>query len=81
MAAHARESKAGHVNNIKVISDKIEDVTSIEALLDWISKPGMSDKAKGLAAWETVVKFRHQEPPPREYLPTRSRRLWTGYRC
>jgi len=59
---------AGHVNGIKVVSDKTEDVTSIEAILGWMIKPGISDREKGLAVWETVVKFRHQNPPPNEYL-------------
>jgi hypothetical protein len=28
----------------------------------------MSDEQKGIAIWTTVVKFRHQEPPPFEFL-------------
>jgi len=31
-------------------------------------RPGMSDQEKALAVWETVVRFRHQDPPPVEYL-------------
>ncbi len=57
----------GWVNNIKVVSDKVEDVTTLEAILDWMVKPGMSDREKALAVWETVVKFRHQDSPPNEW--------------
>ncbi len=58
----------GWVNNIKVVSDKTEDVTTLEALLKWMVKPGMSDRQKAVALWETVNKFRHQDDPPNEYI-------------
>lgn len=57
-----------HASNVKVVSDKVEDVTSFEAFRESFIKPGMSDRGKGLAIWEAVVKFRHQNPPPKEYL-------------
>ncbi len=58
----------GVVSNVKVVSDKVEDVSSIEAWKASFIKPGMTDREKGLAVWETCVKFRHQEAPPREFL-------------
>ncbi|HEY3322121.1 MAG TPA: hypothetical protein VGP72_16770 [Planctomycetota bacterium] len=56
------------VSHIKVLSDKIEDVSSLDAWKKSFIKDGMTDEQKGLAVWATVVKFRHQEPPPQEYL-------------
>jgi len=55
------------VCNVKVVSDKIEDVSSIEAWKAAVIRPGMTDEEKALAVWETVVKFRHQNPPPKEF--------------
>ncbi|MCK4298078.1 MAG: hypothetical protein KAX80_01020 [Planctomycetes bacterium] len=60
--------EVGVVSNVKVVSDKVEDVSSIEAWKASFIKPGMTDREKGLAVWETCVKFRHQENPPREFL-------------
>ncbi len=60
--------EAGVVCNVKVVSDKVEDVSSIDAWKASFIKPGMTDKEKALAVWETCVKFRHQQPPPREFL-------------
>ncbi|MBA3708824.1 MAG: hypothetical protein H0W83_08415 [Planctomycetes bacterium] len=61
-------STSGVVSHIKVVSDKIEDVSSFEAWKKSFIKDGMSDEQKAMAIWTTVVKFRHQDPPPNEYL-------------
>ncbi|HYG77653.1 MAG TPA: hypothetical protein VEK08_21790 [Planctomycetota bacterium] len=58
----------GVVSNIKVLSDKVEDVSSFEAWKKAVIKEGMSDEQKALAAWETVVKFRHHDANPQEYV-------------
>jgi hypothetical protein len=62
----AGDAPAGVVSHIKVVSDKVEDVTT---LADWKKayiKEGMSDQDKALAIWKTVVKYRHQTNPPQE---------------
>src|SRR5258707_1234879 len=59
---------AGIVSHIKVLSDKVEDVSSIEAWKKSFTKDSMTDEQKALAVWETVVKFRHQDIPPNEFL-------------
>jgi len=59
---------AGVVSFVKVLSDKVEDVSSLEAWKKSFIKDGMSDKEKALKCWESVFKFRHQDAPPREYL-------------
>ncbi|MBA2479994.1 MAG: RNA polymerase sigma factor [Planctomycetes bacterium] len=54
--------------NIGVFSDKVEDVSSMEAWKKSFITDGMTDEQKGLAIWKSAVMFRHQEPPPVEYL-------------
>ncbi|MBI3921946.1 MAG: hypothetical protein HY318_11065 [Armatimonadetes bacterium] len=58
----------GIVSNLKVVSDKVEDVSSIEAWRRSFIKEGMTDEQKGLAVWTSAVKFRFQDAPPNEYL-------------
>src|SRR6516225_3834965 len=67
-AAAERASSPGVVCHIKVLSDKVEDVSSLEAWKRSFIKPGMTDRQKALAIWETVVKYRHQDVPPLEFL-------------
>ena len=53
--AGASAGEVGVVSHIKVLSDKVEDVSSLEAWKgNWI-KPGMSDEEKAIAIWKTVV--------------------------
>lgn len=64
----AKAAAVGVVSHVKVVSDKVEDVSSLDAWKSSFIKPGMTDEEKMLAVWQTVVKFRHQETPPREFL-------------
>src|SRR5262249_41230379 len=59
---------AGVVCHIKVVSDKVPDVSSIEAWKRSFLRAGMTDEEKALAAWRTTVMFQHQDTPPNEYL-------------
>ena len=56
------------VSNVKVISDKVEDVTTLDDWKRTYIKDGMSDTDKLIAIWKTVVKYRHQTNPPDEFL-------------
>ena len=56
----------GVVANIKVLSDKVEDVSSVEAWKQSYITDGMSDQDKALAIWRTVTRFRLQTYPPCE---------------
>jgi hypothetical protein len=56
------------VSFVKVVSDKVEDVSSMEAWQQAFLSPDMTDEQKALAIWRSVVKFRNQDEPPREYL-------------
>ena len=60
--------QVGVVSHVKVLSDKVEDVSSPEAWKKTYIKPGMSDQEKALAIWKTVTKYRHQTEPPNEFL-------------
>jgi hypothetical protein len=64
----AQEPAGARVNNIKVLSDKIDDVTTVENILKSFIKPGMSDAEKAKAIWTAAVKYRHQTAPPNEQL-------------
>ena len=59
---------AGIVSHVKVLSNRVEDVSSLEAWKKSVIKDGMTDKEKALAIWKTVVAFQHQDEPPVEYL-------------
>lgn len=74
-AAYGQESQSpapapapAVVCNVKVLSDKVPDISSIEAWKKSFIKDSMSEKEKGLAVWKSVVTFQHQETPPNEYL-------------
>jgi hypothetical protein len=58
----------GIVSHLKVLSDKVEDVSSMEAWKASFIKSGMTEEQKALAVWQTVVKFRQQDAPPNEFL-------------
>jgi len=62
------ESPVGVVSQITVLSDKVEDVSSLEAWKRSFIRDGMSDQEKAMAVWTSVVKFQHQDQPPNEYL-------------
>jgi hypothetical protein len=56
------------VSHVKVLSDRVEDVSSMEAWNKSFIKEGMTDEQKALAAWRTAASFQHQDAPPSEYL-------------
>ena len=58
----------GVVSHVKVLSDKVPDVSNLEAWKNAFIKDGMTDKEKALAAWKTVVTFQHQDAPAVEFL-------------
>ena len=64
--AQGADSPAGIVCNIKVLSDKCEDVSSPEDWKKTYIQDAMTDDQKALAIWKTVVKYRHQTNPPDE---------------
>ena len=67
-ATPTRAADGARVNNLKVLSDQVDDVTTPEAILRSFVKPGMSDAQRSRALWTAAVKYRHQAPPPQEHL-------------
>ena len=63
-----RDRPAAGVNQLKVLSDKIDDVTTVENIVKSFVKPGMSDQERAEALWRAIIKYRHQTTPPSEYL-------------
>src|ERR1700758_2527333 len=66
--AQERGPSGGRINQLKVLSDKIDDVTTSENIVKSFVKPGMSDAERSKALWTAAVKYRHQAPPPNEFL-------------
>jgi hypothetical protein len=67
VAAELPARDVGVVSHISVVSDKVQDVSSIEAWKASFIKPGMSEKEKAVAVWKSMVMFRQQSNPPTEY--------------
>ena len=66
--AYGQQAPAGVVCNVKVLSDKVQDVSSLEAWKSAFVKEGASDQDKAIAIWDSVVRFVHEDSPPREQL-------------
>jgi hypothetical protein len=60
--------QVGVVCHVKVVSDKVPDMTNLDTWKKHYIKDGMSDAEKALTVWKTVRTFQHQEAPPNEYL-------------
>lgn len=60
---------SAEVGHVKVVSDKVEDVSSMDAWREAFIKPGMTPEQKAMAVWESAVKFRHHDlPDAKEYV-------------
>ncbi|MDB4968340.1 MAG: hypothetical protein JWN44_4029 [Myxococcales bacterium] len=66
-------ASSGVVSFVSVTSDRVADVSSLEAWQRAFIHDGMSDADKADAIWRSVVAFRHQEEPGRELIE------WTGH--
>ncbi len=60
--------EVGVVCGIRVLSDKVPDISDLEAWKKSFIKDGMTDEEKALAVWKTVRTFQHQDAPPVEHL-------------
>lgn len=61
-------AKVGVVCHVKVVSDKVPDMTNVDTWKKQWIKDGMTDEQKAMAVWKTVRTFQHQEAPPVEFL-------------
>lgn len=60
--------RPGVVSQIRVVSDKVPDVTTLDAWKKSFIKEGMSDEDKAMAIWKTVSMFQHQDASVEELL-------------
>src|SRR3954463_595095 len=58
----------GVVSHLNLVSDKSEDISSLEAWKRTYIREGMSDQEKAIAIFNTLVRYRHQANPPKEYV-------------
>jgi hypothetical protein len=58
----------GVVSHVKVLSDKVRDVSSMEAWKRSFLRDDMTDEQKAIAVWKSVVTHRYQDAPPIEFL-------------
>ena len=66
--AQERDAQGGRVNQLKVLSDKIDDVTSVENIVKSFARRGMTDQERAKALWKAIIRYRHQTTPPNEQL-------------
>ncbi|MBT4665214.1 MAG: hypothetical protein HOB63_01735 [Opitutae bacterium] len=66
--ATGSQKEVGIVSNIKILSGNVDDVSDVEAWKASFLKPDMTDREKAVAVWNSVVQFRHQDVPPKEFL-------------
>jgi RNA polymerase sigma factor (sigma-70 family) len=58
----------GVVSYVKVLSDKVPDVSSLEQWKKSYIKDGMSDEEKARVVWKSVWTYQYQDGPPCELL-------------
>ncbi|MHB1035627.1 MAG: hypothetical protein ACYC35_11800 [Pirellulales bacterium] len=58
---------AGVVSHVKVLSDKVADVSSMKAWKKSFIKDNMTDQQKAIAIWTSTVMHRYQDNPPTEF--------------
>ena len=66
--ASAEPAAPGTVCHVKVVSDKVPDVTSLEAWKKAFIEPAKTNQDKGIAIWRSVITFQYQDSPPSEFL-------------
>lgn len=64
----AEPASGGRVNNLKVLSNRIDDVTTVENIFASFTKEGMIAADRSKALWKAAIRYRHQTQPPNEYL-------------
>ena len=67
-AQGAEAKPVGVVSHVQVLSDKVRDVSSLEAWKRSFIREDMTDEQKAIAVWKSVVMYRQQDSPPIEFL-------------
>src|ERR1051325_4812855 len=58
----------GVVSHVSVVSDKVADVSSLEAWKKSVIREGMTEQEKAIAIFRTVAGFEHEVDTPVEFL-------------
>ena len=66
--AHGDEGAIGVVSHLNLVSDKSQDLSTLEAWKKTYIREGMRDQEKAIAVFNTMVRYRQQASPPSEYL-------------
>src|SRR5688572_19406612 len=66
--ADADDRAVGVVSHLNLVSDKSQDLSTLEAWKKTYIKPEMSDQEKAIAVFNTMTRYRQQASPPSEYL-------------
>jgi hypothetical protein len=66
--AHGDEGAIGVVSHLNLVSDKSQDLSTLDAWKKTYIREGMSDQEKAIAVFNTMVRYRQQASPPSEYL-------------
>ncbi len=61
------QDEVGVVSRLNLVSDKSQDISTLDAWKKSYIKDGMSDQDKAIAIFNTLVRYRHQANPPKEY--------------
>src|SRR5688572_32932004 len=64
----AGDAPVGVVSHLNLVSDKSQDLSTLEAWKRTYIKDGMSDQDKAIAVFNTMTRYRQQASPPSEYL-------------
>jgi hypothetical protein len=62
------EPGGNRIHHLKVLSNHVDDVTTVENILHSFIKPGMSEAEQAKALWIAAVRYRHQTAPSHEFL-------------
>lgn len=67
-AAEPAKAKPATVRNVKVLSDKVLDVSSLDAWKKSYIDGKQTNQEKAIAIWQSVITHQYQDMPPAEYL-------------
>jgi hypothetical protein len=61
-------ARAQVVSHLNLVSDKSQDISTLDAWKKSYLTDSMSEQDKSIAIFNTLVRYRHQANPPKEYL-------------
>ena len=67
-AATCSSASAQVVSHLNLVSDKSQDISTLDAWKKTYGTDSMSEQDKSIAIFNTLVRYRHQANPPREFL-------------